>query len=168
MVRFSMVILTLIALSACGDKGSPSNADAPFWASDMQGAGFPAAIPPASWYPRLPGGVRFEVPAHLNADVVYHSSSGAARRKLVFELLEADHVHAEAVVTEALVSDAYAPEAPKLGKEGWYSIRYRKSGEPNITVTFYPRLPRRTAHPAAKSMVAFSWQTKAAPRTARK
>jgi hypothetical protein len=161
---FPLAVLISLALVACGDKPAPSKGDGPFWAGDAQGNGAPTALPEASWHPRLPGSVRFAVPAHLNADVVYHSKNGAARRKLVFELLEAGQAEAEAVVSEALTLDGYVAEAPKPGKDGWYSIRYRKSGAPNITATFYPKLPRKTAHPDAKSMVAFSWQTKAAPR----
>jgi hypothetical protein len=82
-----------------------------------------------------------------------------------YELLEVTPDQAEQAITALLGEAGYVGEAPKIGKNGQYSIRYMKAKAATITVTYFPDLADKPENSAAKSMVSISWQTKKAPKT---
>lgn len=153
-MRYSLFSLLLVLLAACSGQEQPPSPQ----------SSVPEAAPVAAPMVKLPGGVEFDIASHLRSEKTYKTKKGATRRKVVYELLDATPGEAEVAVTDVLARAGYAGEAPKPGKNGQYSIRYKKAKRPAITVTFYPKLAKKPANPAAKSMVALTWQTKKAPK----
>lgn len=153
-MRYLLTAPLLVLLAACsGQEQAPE----PTPASE-------AAVPAPVSAVKLPGKAEFNVPSQVRTDKVYQTKSGATRRKVVFELLEATPDQSEAAVTATLAQAGYKAGAPKAGKSGKYSVKYKKKKAANITATYYPKLAKKPANPAAKSMVALSWQTKKAPK----
>lgn len=159
-MRSLLTLVVLVLLAGCS-KQEP--------AATASDAGNPAseAPAPASLVEALPGGVDFDVASHLRSDKTYQTKTGAARRRVAYELLEATPGQARDVVTAKLAEAGYvAGEAtPDKKKEGQYSIKYKKKKAPTITVIFYPTLVKKPINPAARSMIAMSWQVKKAPET---
>lgn len=156
-MRCLLALPLLLVLAACSDTAPPPQDAAKPVADD-------AGRAQADVGSILPGGVRFDIPAQLRSDKSYSTRAGAMRRRLVYELLEATPDQAETAVTAVFSRAGYKGEEAKPGKDGQFTIRYRKRGAPNVIATFYPGLAKKPANPAAKSMVAFSWQTKKAPK----
>jgi hypothetical protein len=67
------------------------------------------------------------------------------------------------VVSAAFQRAGFRAETPVKGKNGRYSINYKKPKAATVTVTFFPNLPKRPANPAAKSRITLTWQTRKAP-----
>ncbi|MCR6663415.1 MAG: hypothetical protein NVV60_09785 [Luteimonas sp.] len=165
-MRFLFAVVLMSMLAACSERqaeppGSQDATNPAPAAIDCQPC--EGALP---WHASLPGGVRLDVQAHLSSDEFYETKAGATRRRLVFEFLEAaTPAQAESLVTAAFVAAGYAADAPEQGKNGRYSIVYRKTKAANVTATYYPEL-NKPANPEAKSRVMLTWQTKRAPKVA--
>lgn len=159
-MRSPSIAVLLLALAACSAQKQDSSAPDPCIVEADPGAGTAGL----SWYPTLPGEVRFDVPAHLRSDEISITRKGATRRRLTFELLSAEPQDAQTVVSEALVRSGYSPDDAKPGAGGKISIQYRKPKSPSINVVFFPELAKQPANPDAKSMVSLSWQIKPAPK----
>lgn len=154
-MRYGLIVPLFVLIVACSGPDPATVGHAP--ATEAPSVEVPATV-------EIPGKVNFNIPSQLRSDKTYQTKAGATRRKVVYELLEAGPNQAEAAVTGVLVAAGYAAEEPKEGKNGRFSIRYKKPKAPNITATFYPQLAKKPASPDAKSMVALSWQTKRAPK----
>jgi len=155
-MRYLLGVLLLMLLAACSGQEQTSPAS-----QDASGSGDSNAQAGAA---ALPGGVTFDIPSQLRSDKLYETKAGATRRKLVYELLEATPDQAQSQVTVMLARAGYKAGEAKPGKDGKVGVVYRKKKAPTLTATFYPGLAKKPANPAAKSMVAFSWQTKKAPK----
>jgi|GEM_PF-2175870 len=157
-MRYLLTAPLLVLLVACSGQEQAAMTPEP--------APAPEVAPPPAPVVRLPGKAEFNVPSHLRADKTYQTKAGATRRKVTYELLEAMPDQSQAAVTAALSPAGYVADEPKPGKNGRFSIKYKKKKAATITATFYPKLAKKPANPAAKSMVDLSWQTKAAPKKA--
>lgn len=159
-MRVLFPAVLLVTLAACSERQPEAGTPEPC----VVEANADSGIARLSWYPTLPGEVRFDVPAHLRSDEISITRKGATRRRLTFELLSAEPQDAQTVVSEALVRSGYSPDDAKPGAGGKISIQYRKPKSPSINVVFFPELAKQPANPDAKSMVSLSWQIKPAPK----
>lgn len=165
-MRYLLTVPLLALLVACsGQEQAPAASTSAPVANASPSAGDATGQAQAV----LPDKLQFAVPSQLRSDRTYQTKKGATRRRVVYELLEATPDQTEAIVTTLFANAGYAAGAPKKSKKkGVYSIKYAKKKARTITVTFYPRLAKKPANPAAKSMVALSWQTRKAPKAASK
>lgn len=156
MVRNILVLGVVMVLSACGGKEPTAvpvaDSTAPVVAADVGG------------YRPLPGGVELGLAAHLRSDRIYETEKGATRRKVIYEVLKGSQQDAVANVEQALAAAGYTAQARKNGKNGAFTIPYKKSKSPTLNVQFNPRVGGKPANPEAKHLVAVDWQVKAAPK----
>ena len=153
-----LLILSLASmLAAC----SPNNEPASAAAVTPEKAAAAAAV-------KLPGGIKFDVPSQLRTDKTYQTKKGATRRRATYELLEATPDQARSIVVAKMGKAGFVAgrAKPDKRKEGQYSIAFKKKKKAGVNVIFYPKLARKPANPAAKSMIAFDWQTRKAPKPA--
>ncbi|MFT4257005.1 MAG: hypothetical protein QM599_08635 [Pseudoxanthomonas sp.] len=153
-MRYLLILSLTAMLAACSQNDAPAPVPVPEQ----------AAVPDVAV--KLPGGIKFDVPSELRTDKSYQTKKGATHRRATYELLEATPDQARDVVTAKLAEAGYVAGEPKPSKkkEGQYSIKYKKKKAASVTVYFYPKLAKKPANPAAKSMIAFDWQTKKAPK----
>src|SRR5690606_18667837 len=98
-MRFLTPIALAVLLASCNGQDqqattgqtTPSPAESPPPATESPGL--------QPWHAVLPGGLVLESPAHLRTARIYEIDSGAVRRRLTFELLEAGPQAAEEAVT---------------------------------------------------------------------
>lgn len=154
-MRYSIAVPLFAFLAACSGQEHASVASPA--ATPELAVERPSAV-------KLPGKANFNIPSQLRSDKTYQTKAGATRRKVVYELLEATPDQADSAVGSVLEQAGYRLADRKEGKNGQFSIRYKKKKAATITVTYYPKLAKKPANPDAKSMVALSWQTKKAPK----
>lgn len=164
-MRFLLAVVLVLMFAACSERQVATlGAETPAAPASMPIDSEPCegVLP---WHVSLPGGVRLDVQAHLSSDEFYETKAGATRRRLVFEFLEASPAQVESLVTTAFVAAGYVADSAEQGKNGRYSIAYRKAKAANVTATYYPDV-NKPANPEAKSRVMLTWQTKRAPKAA--
>lgn len=156
-MRYLLILSLVGMLAACSQGNEPATA-----AVTPEQAAAAAAV-------KLPGGAKLDVPSQLRTDKTYQTKKGATRRRVTYELLEVTPKHARSIVVAGMYEAGFAAGKvkPKKGKKGQYSIAFKKKKKATIKVIFYPKLARKPANPAAKSMIAFDWQTKKAPKPAK-
>lgn len=157
MIRKILVLSLVAALAACGGKEqvAVSAAEAP-----VADAGAAAV----EGYRPLPGGVELGLEAHLRSDRIYENKKGATRRKVTYEVLKGSQQDAVASVEQALTAAGYAAQPRNDGKNGAFTIAYKKKKTPTLNVQFNPSVGDKPANPAAQHLVAVDWQLKAAPK----
>ena len=158
-MRYLLILSFAGVLVAC----SPNNEPASAAALAPEKAAAAAAV-------KLPGGIKFDVPSQLRADKTYQTAKGATRRRATYELLEATPKQARGLVVAKMAEAGFdaGQSKPHKRKKGQYSVTFKKKKKASVKVIFYPKLAKNPANPAAKSMIAFDWQTKKAPKPSTK
>lgn len=156
-MRYLLILSLAGMLAACSQHNEPALAAA----VTPEQAAAAAAV-------KLPGGIKFDVPSQLRADTTYQTKKGATRRKVTYELLEVTPEQARSIVVAKMAEAGFAvgQAKPNKRKEGQYSIAFKNKKKARVNVIFYPKLAKKPANPDAKSMIAFDWQTKKAPKPA--
>ncbi len=157
MIKRILVLGLAASLAACGDK---EQAAAP--AAEASTATAPVIA--AGGYRPLPGGVELGLDAHLRSDRIYENKKGATRRKVTYEVLRGSQQDAVAGVERSLTSAGYVAQPRKDGKDGAFTIAYKKKKSPTLNVNFSSDVGEKPANPEALHLVVVDWQLKAAPK----
>lgn len=159
MVRKILVLGMVAALAACGGKEQEAaSVEAP-------AAGSVAATAEAAGgYRPLPGGVELGLDSHMRSDRIYETAKGATRRKVSYEVLSGSLEESVETVEQSLADAGYKAKPRKEGKNGAFSISFKKKKAKTLKVDFNPNVGKKPANPDALHLVAVSWQLKAAPK----
>lgn len=159
-MRYPAIFLVAMAISACGQSPAPPPAESQEPAAQIE----PASSAPASGYSPLPAGVALTSPFHIRNDRIYQNDRGETRRRVAIELLDVEIAQAPNLLTDAMEDAGYTSTGRREGKNGRFSLRFKKAGEPNIAVDFLPDLEREPNNPDAKSLIVIAWELRPAPQ----
>lgn len=104
----------------------------------------------------LPGDVILTTRLHLRSDEVNPTSSGALRRRVVYELLEVGPGDAYGAIAGDFERAGFAASKRKKRKDGGFTVAFRKKGAQAVNVLFYPQV-EAPSNAEAKSMIAIGW-----------
>lgn len=112
----------------------------------------------------LPGGVALTTRLHLRSDKIDPTSSGALRRRVVYELLDVGPEESYAAIAADLERAGFAPSKKRKRKDGGFTVAFRKEGTEAMNILFYPQVAEHPANAEAKSMIAIGWNVADPPR----
>jgi hypothetical protein len=156
------LIAILVALALAGCSGADHSAAERQVADSETGAKGDATESKATV--ELPGGVKLTARLHLRSEEVNPTSSGALRRRAVYELLDLGPEESFAAIGADFERAGFSPSKRKKRKDGGFTVAFRKDGAESMNVLFYPQIAKNPANAQAKSMIAIGWNVAEPPR----
>lgn len=157
---FSITVLTVLLMACAAEK-------APVVVSGAQMVSNTEFVGDVGGYLPLPAQMALEGKYHLRSDRIFVNKKGATRRRVIFEMMDADMDASVRRVERMMLAGEYVGTAHVKGKKDTLTIPFRKANNPTIRVKFNPSVGKKPANPDAKHLVAIEWQVKAAEKDKR-